>query len=433
MIFVICVSVATILAMVVGILFFPQLKFKKFKIDTYWVIALFGALILIGFGGVEFKYLIKEFTSSSAINPIKILILFISMTVLSVFLDEVGFFRYLATVTLKKAKNSQKKLFIWLYLIVSILTVFTSNDIIVLTFTPFICYFAKNAKINPLPYLINEFVAANTMSMMFIIGNPTNIYVATSYGINFFEYFLVMALPTLTASIIAFLILFLIFSKELKKEIEGEAGEDKIENKAFLVIGLVHLIICTIVLAIGPYVGIEMYLVSLISALCLVILILIVSVSKRKKPLQLKNTLKRAPWQLIPFVLSMFTIILSLKEIGITEKISALLGEKNATFKYGILSFLSANIINNIPMSVLFCPIIEPLTGVIRTRALYATIIGSNIGAYLTPMGALAGIMWMGMLKKHNVKITYLQFIKYGVIVSFPTILASLSILLIVI
>lgn len=58
---------------------------------------------------------------------------------------------------------------------VAILTIFTSNDIVILTFTPFICYFSKNAKINPIPYLVAEF-AATTYSMMLIIGNPTNIY-----------------------------------------------------------------------------------------------------------------------------------------------------------------------------------------------------------------------------------------------------------------
>ena len=72
---------------------------------------------------------------------------------------------------------------------VAILTIFTSNDIVILTFTPFICYFSKNAKINPIPYLVAEFAAANTYSMMLIIGNPTNIYLATSASIDFISYF----------------------------------------------------------------------------------------------------------------------------------------------------------------------------------------------------------------------------------------------------
>ena len=102
------------------------------------------------------------------------------MTVLSVFLDEVGFFGYIAAFALKKAGRSRKRLFFYLYITVSVLTVFTSNDIIILTFTPFICYFAKSAKIDPVPYLFAEFIAANTWSMALIIGNPTNIYISSA-------------------------------------------------------------------------------------------------------------------------------------------------------------------------------------------------------------------------------------------------------------
>ena len=72
------------------------------------------------------------------------------MTILSIYLDEFGFFRYLANIALLKARTSQRKLFVYLYVTVAVLTVFTSNDVIILSFTPFICYFAKNAKLRAL-------------------------------------------------------------------------------------------------------------------------------------------------------------------------------------------------------------------------------------------------------------------------------------------
>ena len=417
------------LCMILGVLFFPQIKIKQFKVDSYWVIVLIGALVMIIAGGVDFKYLCSELVKDSSINPIKILVLFITMTILSVFLDEVGFFSHLASRTLKLAKNSQMKLFVWLYVIVSILTVFTSNDIIVLTFTPFICYFAKNANIKALPYLIVEFVAANTMSMTFIIGNPTNIYIATSYGVGFLEYFKVMLLPTLASAIISFVILYLLFRKELKKPAQGTCDIVPVKNKLFLVIGLVHLAICTVVLAVGPYIGIDMWLVALVSAISLIVIILIICLIKRQKPIEVGKTLLRAPWQLIPFVLSMFTIILSLQSVGVTEAISKALGTQHVVLKYGVLSFLSANVINNIPMSVFFCPIIAPLTGAVQMQAIYATIVGSNLGAFLTPIGALAGIMWSSMLKEHKIKFSYIDFVKYGAAISIPSLAVNLAVL----
>ena len=62
------------------------------------------------------------------------------------------------------------------------------------TITGFLIVFCKNAKISPLPYLVSEFCAANTWSMMFVIGNPTNIYIASSFNIDFSRAILPFAL-----------------------------------------------------------------------------------------------------------------------------------------------------------------------------------------------------------------------------------------------
>lgn len=423
----------TCLSMILCVLFKPQFKLKNLVVDSYWVIVLIGAIVVICSGLIDLEFLGSALIADSSINPIKILVLFISMTVLSIFLDEVDFFRYLANLTLKKARGSQLKLFTTLYIVVSVLTVFTSNDIIVLTFTPFICHFAKNAKINPVPYLVCEFIAANTMSMTLIIGNPTNIYIATAYGINFLEYAKIMILPTLASALLSFALLLLIFRKDLKVVTQANVEDVKINNKPFLIIGLTLLSVCTVALAVGPYIGLDMWIISLVSALLLFIITGAISIFKKSKSTEIVMCLKRAPWQLIPFVLSMFVMILALQENGVTGKINELLGSQHSIFKYGISSFLFANVINNIPMSVLFCPIIEGLTGHALTGAIYGTIIGSNLGALLTPIGALAGIMWTSMLKKHGAKYSYATFIKNGVIISVPSILVALLMLSLII
>ena len=88
---------------------------------------------MLSFNLVSFNNVIDEFFSSSSINPLKILILFFSMTFLSIFLDEVGFFRFLASFLILKCKTNQKSLFLLMYVMVAILTIFTSNDIVILT------------------------------------------------------------------------------------------------------------------------------------------------------------------------------------------------------------------------------------------------------------------------------------------------------------
>ena len=158
----IIISAITFILITLSILFFPVIKIGKIKLGTYWIIALLGAVILLIFSFAPIQEVGKELISNTSVNPLKIIVLFFSMTILSIYLDEVGLFKYLASVAAKKAKNNQYALFIILYFLTATLTIFTSNDIVILTFTPFICFFCKNSKINPIPYLIAEFAAANT-------------------------------------------------------------------------------------------------------------------------------------------------------------------------------------------------------------------------------------------------------------------------------
>ena len=408
--------------MIFSIIFYPSIKIKNIRISLYWIICLIGAIILICFQQVDVNDIKNEFINNSSINPLKIFILFFSMTFISIFLDEVGFFKLIATKILSKVNNKQITLFICLYFLAAILTIFTSNDIIILTFTPFICYFCKDAGINPLPYLIGIFISSNTYSMMFIIGNPTNIYLATSQGIDFVSYFKVMFIPTILSGLIEFIILILLFRKKLNDKILSREIEKQEYNKFLIIIGLIHLFICLIFLIISSYLNIEMYLISLVSALSLLIISFVYFIVKKIKLSKYLDILKRLPFELIPFMLSMFIIVLALNKQNIPSMISNYLNNGNEIINYGISSFLMCNVMNNIPMSIFYASIIN----IGDLKATYSTIIGSNLGAFLTPIGALAGIMFTSLIKKYDVKYTFIDFIKYGTIISIPTLLIAL-------
>ena len=392
---------------------FPKIKIKNFSIDTFWIVPLISAIIILAFGLLKFETAIEGLTSNSSINPIKILVLFFSMTFLSIVLDELGFFEVLANVALKHVKQSQFALFMILYVLTSILT----------TFTSFIIFFSKRANISPIPYLVSEFVSANTWSMFLIIGNPTNIYLATSSGISFFEYTSKMALPTICAGLVSLGLLLLIFRNSLKDPLKIEINEAHIKNKFLLIVNLVCLSLCTLILSISSYlpITIEMYLVSLIFASILLITIIIYSIVKRNGHILL-TSIKRLPWTLLPFVLSMFIIVLSLKETHVTNELTNAFKMGDSVFVYGIVSTLLCNFINNIPVSVLFSEVVEK--GI--EAEVYASIIGTNIGAFLTPIGALAGIMWLSILKQNHVKFNFLSFTKYGSLIAIPTLLIAL-------
>ena len=426
MLAVLCIAVVMCVCLITAILVKPNINVGRISLGTYWMVALIGATILVLCRGISLPEIGSGLIASSAINPLKILILFLSMTVQSIFLDEIGMFRYCANVALKKAKGSQKSLFFALFAVVSVLTVFTSNDIIILTFTPFICYFSKNAKINPIPYLFTEFVAANTWSMSLIIGNPTNVYLASANGIDFISYVKVMWFPTLCGGAVALLVLYLLFHKSFKKPLEVEEDEFTIKDTGLLTIGLIHLITCTILLVISSYIGLEMWLITMCFAISLFVCVSIYQFIHKKDLKVLAVSIERMPWELIPFVISMFVFVLAFDKVGISSRIGVLEGNRHVILQYGISSFFAANLVNNIPMSVLFSSVVKSLTDVNLLKGVFAAIVGSNVGAFFTPIGALAGIMWSGILKKHDVKFSFLTYIHYGIILSVPTLLATL-------
>ena len=422
----IIISGVTCLAMILAVLFYPKINIGRVCVGSYWVVTALGAILLLLTGAVDPRGVLDALLADTAINPLKILVLFISMTLLSIYLDELGFFRYLASATLKRAGCSQTRLFFILYITVSVLTVFTSNDIIILSFTPFICYFAKNAHISPLPYLAAEFVAANTWSMALIIGNPTNIYLVTAAGGDFVSYLVTMLFPTLVSGTVAFFCLHLAFHKKLSQPIDAQPEEVKINDHLSLLVGIIHLAVCTVLLAVGSYIGLQMWLVALVSALSLLIFTFVLSLVRKEAPVHTVASLRRAPWELIPFILSMFVVVESLHTNGVTDYLFGFLNTSAPVWSYGITSFVAANLINNIPMSVLYSAI---LSGGAGDGAIYATVVGSNLGACLSPIGALAGIMWSSILKKHDLKFGYFDFLKIGITIALPALVAALGVL----
>ena len=424
----IVVSAVTFILMLCSLIFLPKIKIKNISFSTYWVITLVGSAAIILSGNLSVFEAYQGITENTLINPLKIIVLFLSVTVLSIYLDEIGFFKYIAFLTVNRAKASQKKLFVYFYAVIAILTVFTSNDIIILTFTPFICYFAKETKINPFPYLIAEFICANTWSMALIIGNPTNIYLATSYGIGFFEYFKIMILPTVMGGVVSFFLLFLLFKKNLDKPLENKYFSVEKPNKGLLFIGLFHLGVCTLLFIISSYVLLEMWFIALICAGSLFTVSLIYRAVTKEKPIAEFSTIKRAPYEIIPFVLSMFIFVLAFNKAGITDFLGRYLyAGKFTILSVGTASVLFCNVINNIPMSVLFSSALKTVVYSDGLGSVYACIVGSNIGAYLTPIGALAGIMWSNILKKQGIKLSFLSFVKYGIIIAVPTLLVTLG------
>ena len=125
------VSSITCLGVILTSIFNVHFEIKGRSIHVYWMVALLGALIVL-FTSLTVSEWWNALTRSGGINPLKILVLFLSMSLISIFLDELGFFAHLSNWTLVRVNKSQISLFVTLYIFVSLLTMFTSNDIIIL-------------------------------------------------------------------------------------------------------------------------------------------------------------------------------------------------------------------------------------------------------------------------------------------------------------
>ena len=169
-----------------------------------------------------------------------------------------------------------------------------------------------------------------------------------------------------------------------------------------------------------------MWLIAAVSCVLLYLSAIPELLLRRRGMQVVTHSISRAPFDVIPFVLSMFVLVMALGRVGATAALGELVLGAGEIWRTGIVSFLAANLLNNIPMSVLFSTVVTAGGGA-SLPALYAAVIGSNIGAFFTPMGALAGIMWMTLLKQHRVNFSFGRFVAYGAVLSIPTLLAALA------
>lgn len=415
---------------------------REVRVETYFLGALLGPVLILAGGLLTGQQLLDGLNGEGGLQPLGILTLFISMVFMSIFLDITGFFEACARAALRYARADGTRLFFALYAVVAILTVFTSNDIVILTLTPFVYYFSRHAGVNPKPYLVAEFFAANTWSMALFIGNPTNILLASRFGFTFVGYTRWMILPTLAAGIANALLLYLVFRKEIRRPIRPVDLKPSaaITDGPGAALGLLALGGCVVALALAPYLGWEMWRVSLSFALALVLILVLREFGTRvlrreRNGSTLVEAVRRVPWPIVPFVLSLFVTVYALRVYGVTDRLGEVLlalsrgSAPLLAILYGASSALAANVLNNIPMTLAFASATGGLSGAGLLGAALGTAIGSNLGANLTPIGALAGIMWMTILSGKEVRITFSEFVKYGLLVTPASLVACLGVL----
>ena len=409
-------SALTILAMTLSFFLFPTINIKGKRIDTYWLITTIGAILILLFNISIAGNILNLFIQNNSTNPFKIIVLFLSLTFISKFLDAVGLFNFLASRASRIGKGNQFIIFTAFYFLISLLTIATNNDIIIIV-TPIMIYFAKASKIKPMPYLIMVCFVLNTLSTTFLTTNVSNLYLGSFFGITYFDYLAKLTPVSLILMLILYILLILVFYKDLKVKIEVEVEKEPIKNKFLLCLGLTSLILTTIFLIISNLINVEMYLITLIFALVDLIIGSIYCFIKKEDKIYIFKPVKTLPYEFIPFLISMFIIISSLNQTDLLLQIGNLLNSIESieaeVFAYGLTSAISANLVNNVPMSLLYANILNANT-LTTVDNVYAAILASNLCALITPCGALSSLMFMRICKENEVKISYLDYMKFA-------------------
>lgn len=407
-------------------LFFITLIFviwqpKGLQIGTSAVI---GALLALAIGVVS---LADVWTVTSIVWDATLS--FIGIILLSMVLDEIGFFEWAALKMARLSKGNGHLMFVYILILGALVAAFFANDGAALILTPILLAKMKHLKMDPVAvfaFLMAGGFIGDSASNPLIISNLTNIVTAGYFNIGFWEYAKTMFLPNLLSIIASIVVLWIFFRKDIPKHIDVEnlaSPESVIRNKTMFKLSWYFLALLMVGYFIGDYYHLPVSVFALGGAL---IFLAIATYFKATKPIM---TIKRAPWQVVWFSIGLYVVVYGLKNEGLTAYLAMIIDAMagvNDTFAIigtGFLAAILSSVMNNMP-TIMIMDIAIGETG--KEALAYANILGSNLGPKMTPIGSLATLLWLHVLAQKGVKISWWQYMKVGLVITPPVLLTAL-------
>jgi len=346
---------------------------------------------------------------------------FIGIIILSMVLDEIGFFEWAALKMAHLSRGNGHRMFVYSLLLGSFVAALFANDGAALILTPIILSKMKILKLDMktiVAFLIAGGFISDSASLPLVISNLTNIVTAGYFDIGFWEYARNMLLPNLLSIAASIAVLWLFFRKEIPSRIDYtllKEPKTAIKNEEMFRLSWIFLSLLLVGYFIGDAYNIPVSFFALGGGL---LFLWIASIFKAAKPLM---TIKTAPWQVVWFSIGLYIVVFGLKNAGLTDYIAVVIEElKNHSQSTQVIAtgfisaFLSA-VMNNMP-TVMVMDIALDQAG--AKGLAYANIIGCNLGPKMTPFGSLATLLWFHVLEKKGVKIGFLEYTKIGLLIT---------------
>ncbi len=336
---------------------------------------------------------------------------------------ELGVFTRLAAWIEPRTRGPVKHAFRFVFIVAALTAAILSNDAAILLLTPVVIELLRTVypKRNPkfvIPFAFCAFVAAGVAPLP--TGNPMNLVVAYRAGISFNTYAIHMIPVAITGWIVAYLMLSWCYRDVLADEapaLGSAPPKIPLSRGAKLVLAFTFASIASypVLAALGQ----PIWPVAAAAAIASLVVALHGGVSIRR----LAGGIS---WELIPFLFGVLVLATALARAGVTDTLATLYARTPAPIAtVGTVAAIGSALIDNHPMALL-----HSLTlGGWPDHYVFAALVGGDLGPRLLPIGSLAGLLWTHQLRRQGISVPLRVFVRVGLIVTIPSLTASLAML----
>ncbi|KUO96685.1 arsenic transporter [Ferroacidibacillus organovorans] len=391
------------------------------------------------FGGAILALLLHIVTISDVVVVTSIVwdatLAFVGIIIFSTVLDRIGFFEWAALKMAVAAKGDGRKVFFFVILLGAIVSAFFANDGAALILTPIVLEKVKLLKFDMkrmLPFIMASGFIADTTSLPFVTSNLVNIVSADYFHLGFVTYLLHMVIPDLVSLFASMLFLYLYFRRDIPATYRPSDLPDP--HHAIVHEGMFKASWVILIFLLVGYILTELLHIPVSSVAGLIAIVFLIA-GARARVIQPWRVIKDAPWAIVVFSIGMYVVVYGLRNAGLTAllghviRASAQGGLFAGTVATGFIAAILSSVMNNMPTVMIDALAIHAsgVTGVMQHALIYANVIGCDLGPKITPIGSLATLLWLHVLRQKGITISWGRYFRTGLLLTVPTLFVTLS------